>query len=70
MGVLDIFKRKKERTVGTNSKIAEAWNIKGIALDKLGKHEEAVEFFDMALEIKFCRKKVESKYYLRRYCVQ
>ena len=29
----------------------EAWNNKGIALDDLGKHEEAIKCYDKALEL-------------------
>ena len=29
----------------------DAWNNKGVALDNLGRYQEAIEYYDKALEI-------------------
>jgi tetratricopeptide (TPR) repeat protein len=40
-----------DKSLEINSEYADAWNNKGVALDKLGKYEEAIKAYGKALEI-------------------
>ena len=40
-----------DKALEINPRYAEAWNNKGLTLDELGKHQEAMKCYNKALEI-------------------
>ena len=57
---LDLYYREKyedalaacEKSLALNPKGNNAWNLKGLILDNLGRYEEALAAFDRAIELK------------------
>jgi tetratricopeptide (TPR) repeat protein len=44
-------KARYDKTIEIDHKSTDAWNGKGVALDNLGKHNEAIESYDRVIKI-------------------